>query len=120
MMDSEMNVLAIETPMNLIEIHDQMKQNDGNVQGIVAVPLSVILFDAVPSFKSSQEAFNDFVSNKLIGSDLLSDISYEMIGVDSKNDLIYFNVSGDPSDYLSKVFEHFHFYGIKMNSTKNE
>lgn len=85
-------------PFSLEEIREQYHKT-GRIQGVVAVPLNLILYGH-HCRQSPVERFNDFVSKCLIGSDLLIDISYNLIGCDASMDLLYFEIDGDPSQHL--------------------
>lgn len=75
---------------------DEVRSNldaEGYVSGEVAVELNEII-------NSDLEGFLDLISDKLVGSVLLSDISYEASGVSGTGQLVI-RVTGDPSDLLN-------------------
>ncbi len=65
----------------------------GYISGEVAVRLNDIIH-------TDLEGFLDLISEKLVGSSLLADISYEVSGVSESGDIVV-KVTGDPSDVLN-------------------
>lgn len=81
-------------PFSLEEIRERHAKGE-RIEGVVSVPLSLML--SCSNQEASIERFNDHVSRRLVGSDLLSDIWYNLIGCDAAADLLYFEIDGDPS-----------------------
>lgn len=63
------------------------------VSGQVEIPLWKII-------EGNYDGFYDLLSTQLIGSDLLMDIGYSLVGVNSENETLIFSVEGDPSAHL--------------------
>jgi hypothetical protein len=66
--------------------------HDGYISGEVAVALNDIIH-------TDFEGFLDLISEKLVGTLLLADISYEVSGVSGSGDVVI-KITGDPSDVL--------------------
>lgn len=85
-----------EEPMTRKEILAK-RDEDGFVEGVVPVSLS----DAIDN---DLEGFLDLISEKLVGSASLLDISYASVG--SRGTEILVSVTGDVTDVLSYLDEY--------------
>lgn len=74
-------------PFTVAEIRQNLDAN-GYISGDVLVDLSDII-------DNDLEGFLDIISEKLVGNDLLMDITYEVAG--GSKDGVVINVTGDPS-----------------------
>lgn len=84
---------VLEQPYTEEEIR-RLRDEDGYIEGCVAVPLGDII-------NSSFEEFLDLLGLKLVNSDLLMDINYNAVGVsdtDAGNANIIIKASGDTSE----------------------
>lgn len=84
---------TLEKPYTEEEIR-KLRDEDGYIEGCVAVPLSDII-------NSNFEEFLDLVALKLVDSDLLMDINYTAVGIsntDAGDANIIIKVSGDTSE----------------------
>lgn len=70
------------------------RDKDNYVEGYVMVHISDLI-------DNNLEGFLDIISEKLVGSDLLMDINYEIVGYRESNTLIL-KVSGDVSNIIDK------------------
>lgn len=67
--------------------------DDGYISGEVAVSLNEIIH-------TDLEGFLDLISERLVGTSLLADISYELSDSSGSGNLVI-KVTGDPSDLLN-------------------
>ena len=81
-----MNIL--EKPYTEEEI--RTKANNNRIEGVIKIEMAQIIH-------SDMEEFLDILSEKLVGSCLLSDISYKIVGHESDYVLLL-SVSGDISE----------------------
>ena len=80
---------VLDKPLSLAAIKRQFKK-DGKVEGIVRIGLSEMHCDF--------EGFLDLLSEKLIGSDLLQETDYLLVGASDGEALI--EVWGDPTGHI--------------------
>lgn len=80
----------LKKPLGKSQIMARMDR-DGYIKGVVAVDLEDVI-------DGDREAFLNVISTKLVGSDLLMDISYRLVG--QRDDVLYIEVIGDPSEAL--------------------
>jgi hypothetical protein len=88
---------VLDKPYTKQEILKNTK--DYCLEGIVRVPMDVII-DNDFNF----EGFLDFLSEQLIDSIMLQDISYELAGCDVEKQEIFLKVAGNPEDALDKEY----------------
>ena len=70
---------------------DEIKQHmdaNGYISGLIYVPVSALIH-------LDFETFLDTISTKLVGSPLLSDVDYNLIGTNIDEDALIFKVSGN-------------------------
>ena len=87
----------LRKPLSIEQIRKQSKANEkdgGGIEGIICMTLNEII-DIM-----GISVFDDLLSMRLTGTELLQEIQYELICADLVNDILYFRVEGDPSGIL--------------------
>lgn len=82
-------MLILEKPYTEEEIKTKADENN-RIEGVIKIEMAQIIH-------SDMEEFLDILSEKLVGSCLLSDISYKIVGHESDYVLLL-SVSGDISE----------------------
>jgi hypothetical protein len=83
---------CLKEPLTIKQMQEQVMSGEG-VSGVVSLRLAEIIVGGV-------EDFDDALSNKLVGSTLLHDVVYNLVGIDPLEDVLYFRVEGDASGLL--------------------
>lgn len=84
-----MTLKILDKPLSKRQIKAQAKLDPhGYVSGVVRVRLSDVI-------DRDLESFLDLLGDKLVGSALLMDIRYEIVG--GKGDEVFLRVTGDPT-----------------------
>ena len=86
-----MRICVLTRPYREEDIRANLDK-EGHISGNVPVSLADVI-------SRDLEGFIDLVSEKLVGSDLLMDVSYEVVGVNQESGIVI-KVSGDPSAHL--------------------
>lgn len=84
---------VLEKPLTLPEIKKKTKNGKEYITGVVSVDIGVMT-------ANDYESFLDELAMNLTNSDLLMDISYEVVG--GKGSSVYLKVSGDVSQVLEQ------------------
>lgn len=86
---------AMKKPYTVEEMKEKMDDN-GYVIGVVAVPFHSIV-------NTEFEGFLDILSCRLVGSELLMDVDYNVVGIDKTEDdtNILVEVKGDVSEIIA-------------------
>lgn len=90
-------ISPLTIPLTLEQIRAQAKRG-GIVKGIVLIDITEIIES---SYNLGEEGFLDLLSRRLIGTDLLSDFTYKIVGV--KNDMLLIQVKGDARLHIESV-----------------
>lgn len=90
-MQKDLNVL--KNPLTLEEIKSKLEKDSTYVTGVVEVGLRFII-------DNDLEGLLDELSERLIGTSTLMDISYKVVGVGSDGSTLFIEVTGDASEML--------------------
>jgi hypothetical protein len=85
----------LESPMNKKAIEENMSES-GYITGNVLVPLDDLIYC------EDLDSFFDNLSEKLIGTVLLTDISYKVVDI-FDDETIIMEVSGNVSDFIDDL-----------------
>ena len=106
---------TLNRPMTLEEIGLEREEEGGCITGWVGIDMEEVI-------DSNREQFLDLLSIKLVGCELLQDISYDIIGHDES--MLVIEVYGDPDMVLElhcpiHDVEEVHDEGVRGGETKD-
>lgn len=90
-----LNYTVMEQPYTAAEILKNL-DDDGQISGVVGISLDDII-------ENDMEGFDDILTERLVGLNCcLSEISYDVVGVEPDENFLHIRVSGyvDDVDYL--------------------
>lgn len=91
------NVVVMQKPYTMEQMKEAFRgENDGYITGVVAVDLSDII-------DTDLEGFLDLISYKMTDTDLLMDITYNVVG--NEEDMLFIKVRGDVSNIVDSEEE---------------
>lgn len=86
------NVVVMQKPYTMEQMKEAFRgENDGYITGVVAVDLSDVI-------DNDLEGFLDLISYKMTGTELLMDITYNVVG--HEEDMLFIRVRGDVSNIV--------------------
>ncbi len=86
-------LVLMEEPYSMGQMKEALRgENEGYITGTVPVDLSEII-------EGDLESFLDLLSEKVTGTELLTDITYEIVGFEEA--ILFIKVTGDVSSIVS-------------------
>ena len=86
------NIKYLTKPLTIEKIYDEIDDENTYIEDNICIDLHTII-------DNDLEGFLDIISEKLVGSPLLMDVSYSVVGTTEDGDIIL-KVSGDVSDII--------------------
>lgn len=86
------NVVVMQKPYTMEQMKEALRgEGEGYIEGVVAVDLSDVI-------DNDLEGFLDLISYKMTGTELLMDITYNVVG--HEEDMLFIRVRGDVSNIV--------------------